>query len=271
VAFFAIWRWRRSGNLLYALLALAMMGMVLSFRFYVAWVLLATIPLIWVTARSQRPWRSAFLSLAGLALLVALLVTTRFIHFDMGDILVSRLDEMEDFRSAVSGEGGGRRALSGTGSAVQLDYDIHTPAGAAKMILIGSAYLLFSPFPWQFTNVRQAMALPDVLLWWGLVVMFIVPGISYMRRQHAAALLSIGAIVLPLILFYSMIFGNVGLAYRQRAQLMSFLLIIAAAGYDQRRLRARHASWQEILKTQSPPELSPYLTKSNRTFSKRGA
>jgi hypothetical protein len=34
-------------------------------------------------------------------------------------------------------------------------------------------------------------------------------------------------------------FANVGLAYRQRAQLLPFLLIVAAVGYERRRLKKK--------------------------------
>jgi hypothetical protein len=38
---------------------------------------------------------------------------------------------------------------------------------------------------------------------------------------------------------YSVMFGNVGLAFRQRAQLLPWLLVFAAVGLEQRALRRR--------------------------------
>jgi hypothetical protein len=47
--------------------------------------------------------------------------------------------------------------------------------------------------------------------------------------------IAIHSYLAPLVLVYSFSFGNIGLAYRQRAQLMPFFLFFAAAGYDARR------------------------------------
>ena len=109
------------------------------------------------------------------------------------------------------------------------------------LLLVGASYLLLSPFPWQVDSLRQAATLPDVMAWWFLFFGYILPGIRYAwpRQSLSVALI---AYTLPLILFYSLIFGNVGLAYRQRAQLMPFLLIFAAAGHYSRRAQRNGAA-----------------------------
>ena len=107
------------------------------------------------------------------------------------------------------------------------------------------------PLSWQVDSLRQAATLPDVMAWWFLFFGYILPGIRYAWRRQSLSL-SLLAYTLPLVLFYSLIFGNVGLAYRQRAQLMPFLLIFAAAGhYSRRAHRKTHAALAEM------PSLSP--------------
>jgi len=238
-AFYATWRYARTRQIKYALLLLAMIVLALSFRFYVTGCLLSGAVLTIACAHSARPLRTAFLSTTGLMAVLVVLTILRLTPFDLSSMAMTRLEEMTEFRMVVSGAGA-RAGMAGVRSGVQLDYDITTPSGAAMMIVIGSTYVLFSPFPWNLFSARQALALPDVLLWYGLVFAFIAPGLRHAWRHHKHLLISVAAFTLPLLLLYSMTFGNVGLAYRQRAQLMPFILMLAAAGYESRlhRLRA---------------------------------
>lgn len=231
-AFFAVLRCSRERSAGYGLLALVLIALTVPLRFYIGSVLAAAAVFAFFCLRSPQPARTATWMLLGGVLLYGVLSVAGIVRFDMVSFAQSRLEELVQFRTDVSV---GRDA--GT-SSVTLAYDITTPGGAAMMLLVGSSYLLLSPFPWQLNNLRQFMALPDVLLWWGLVFAFILPGIGYAWRRQPAMLMSIAAFVLPLVVFYSMIFGNVGLVYRQRAQLMPFLLILAAAGHEARRRRA---------------------------------
>jgi hypothetical protein len=164
---------------------------------------------------------------------MAVLNVLRLVPFDLTSIALSRLEDMTEFRMAVSGADL-PAGNAGVRSGVPLDYDITTPRGALMMIMVGSVYVLFSPFPWSLLGARQILSLPDVLLWYGLVVFYIGPGIRYAWRHNRHLLVSVAAFVLPLLLLYSMVFGNVGLAYRQRAQLMPMILLLAAAGYEYR-------------------------------------
>jgi len=242
-AFYATWRFARDRNPLYALLVIAMAALVLAFRFYATWCLLGAAVLTVISANTARPLRTALCCTVGLFAVMVVLNVLLLVPFDLMSIALSRLDDMTDFREAISGAGS-RAGGAGVRSGVQLDYDIRTPGGAAMMILVGSTYVLFSPFPWNLFSARQVLALPDVVLWYALVFIFILPGIRYAWQQHKHVLVSVAAFVLPLLLLYSMIFGNVGLAYRQRAQLMPFLLLLAAAGYERRLQHARVPSAQ---------------------------
>lgn len=242
-AFYGVCKFNATRNPFYLVLTLCLAILVLSVRFYVAYIVVAGTILSIACWRSARPFRTAMYGAAGLFALFGMAMALHIIHLDLAHIAASQVSEMDSFRNGTSGKL--IRAGTGSGGAasgVQLDYDISTPGGAIMMFSVGSIYLMLSPFPWQVTNGRQLAALPDVFLWWFLVFRFIVPGLFYAYRKRPAVVLSLAGFTMPLILFYSLIFGNVGLAYRQRAQLMPYLLILAAAGYERREKAAKKSA-----------------------------
>jgi len=239
-------RQRTITRLLYIPLTIALILLALSLRFYVASFLVAGILVSSISYRSQKPWRAAGFGLADIILLGILFNGLGVVRFDPASMAQSQIQELTQFRDNLADP------RFGGASSVRLGYDTTTLSGAAMMLLVGSFYLLLSPFPWEIVSGRQIFALPDVLLWWVLVFAFVLPGIRYAWQRQPALLISLAAFVLPLLLFYAMMFGNVGLAYRQRAQLMPFLLILAAAGYESRqRLTGRrevHQSARKLLR-----------------------
>jgi hypothetical protein len=64
--------------------------------------------------------------------------------------------------------------------------------------------------------------------------------------------------ILGLGVLYSMMFGNVGLIFRQRAQLLPWLLIISAVGLEQRALK-------KLLKHRAQPAM-PLLAGAPGSF-----
>ena len=134
-----------------------------------------------------------------------------------------------------------RSADSGYGR----DTDVSTVGGALTAIPIGMLYLLFAPFPWQMANLRQTITLPEMILWWGSLPVLIV-GLWFTLKYRLRQTLPILLFTSMLTLTYSVMQGNVGTAYRQRAQLLVFYFIFVAVGYallrehaEDRRARAR--------------------------------
>lgn len=115
------------------------------------------------------------------------------------------------------------------------DIDVSTPTGAIQAIPIGLAYLLLAPFPWQVTNLRQAITLPEVFIWWALMPLFVF-GVWYTLKNKLRAAITIVLLTLLLTIAYSIFQGNVGTAYRMRAQMQIFYFIFIAVGI---------AIWQE--------------------------
>jgi hypothetical protein len=119
-----------------------------------------------------------------------------------------------------------RSAESGFGR----DVDVSSTSGALSAIPVGIVYLLFAPFPWQITSLRQSITLPEMIIWWAsfpLLVLGLWFTIKYRLRMASPILI----FTVMLTLAYSVFQGNVGTAYRQRAQVLVFYFIFVAVGF----------------------------------------
>ncbi len=123
-----------------------------------------------------------------------------------------------------------RADLSRAGSGFGQEVDVSTTEGAISTIPIGLIYLLFAPFPWQLVSLRQSITLPEMIIWWlsfPLLVLGIWYSIKYRLRQISPILI----FTTMLSIAYSVFQGNVGTAYRQRAQLLVFYFVFVAVGF----------------------------------------
>jgi hypothetical protein len=124
------------------------------------------------------------------------------------------------------------------------DVDVSTTGGALMTIPTGLVYLLFAPFPWQLGSLRQSLTLPEMIVWWAafpLLILGVWFSLKYRLRQMSPILVFTSMLTLA----YSVFQGNVGTAYRQRAQVLVFYFIFVAVGSvlvkekrDERRRRA---------------------------------
>ena len=117
-------------------------------------------------------------------------------------------------------------AKSGFGS----DLDVSTADGAITALPVGLTYLMLAPFPWQMANLRQAITLPEVLLWWMLIPLAIY-GSWYTVKHRLRTAFPILIFTIALTIAYSIFQGNVGTAYRQRTQIQVFLFMFIAVGW----------------------------------------
>lgn len=149
-----------------------------------------------------------------------------------------------------------RQDQAGAGSGFGKDVDITTTEGALSVIPMGIVYLLFAPFPWQFSTLRQSITLPEMIVWW-LAFPLLVLGMWYSIKHRLRQVSPIVIFTTMLTLVYSVFQGNVGTAYRQRSQLLVFYFIFVAVGAvimreraENRRLQAKMAK-QEIADMQA--------------------
>jgi len=204
-----------------AVLALALMA-ILSLRFYVFYMLGAAIAGAFVIGM-QRVTASSFARQLVAVLLVGLALT----YFGVtrsASIQIERYGNLE--RVQRSRLDMAKRADSGFGR----DVDVSTTTGALSTIPMGALYLLFAPFPWQVGSLRQSITLPEMIIWWASFPLLIL-GLWYAIRYRLRMISPILIFTLMLTLSYSVFQGNVGTAYRQRAQLLVFYFIFVAVGF----------------------------------------
>ncbi|MBX3281832.1 MAG: glycosyltransferase family 39 protein [Acidobacteria bacterium] len=199
----------------------ACLGGILSLRFYIFYmVMVAAVGSLVVGAsgrmRTMLP-RLAALAILGVGLTyfgVIRIATSDVARIDLQDVQRSRLDLARSADSGFSEES-----------------DVSTPVGAITTIPIGLAFLFLAPFPWAAANLRQAVTIPETLLWYATIP-FIISGLIYTIRRRFSRALPILIFTLMLSIAYAIFQGNVGTAYRQRTQIQVFLYIFAAVGIE---------------------------------------
>jgi hypothetical protein len=198
---------------------------VLSLRFYIFYMLAAAVAGTFVIGVSKSSnsliRRTLALIVLGLSLTYLGVLRTASVSYEK----YSNLEQLQSSRSDLA-----QSAESGFGS----DVDVSTTEGAIQQMPVGFAYLMFAPFPWQMSNFRQLVTLPEVLIWWALIPWMIF-GIGYTVRHKLRVAMPILIFSLMLTLAYSVFQGNVGTAYRQRTQIQVFLFMFIAVGWELRR------------------------------------
>jgi hypothetical protein len=131
-----------------------------------------------------------------------------------------------------------RSFMASGGSAFRPEVDISTPLRGLQFFPLGLAFFLFSPFPWQVGSALSIMTLPEQLVWYALLPMVVAGGLYLVRERYQA----VGPLLVFLALttsIYALVEGNAGTAYRHRAQVLVFFLILASVGLVLRQARVR--------------------------------
>ena len=137
----------------------------------------------------------------------------------------SPLQRAQQLRTGLQQDFGGGAA----GSAFGMGYDTSTPSGALRFLPVGLTYFLFAPFPWAIDSVLQLFTLPEVLVWYALVP-FTVLGFWLAPKRGDVRIHVAIAVLAVVVVSYALVEGNVGTAYRHRAQVMPLFFIFTAAG-----------------------------------------
>ncbi len=119
-------------------------------------------------------------------------------------------------------------------SAYGAGYDVTTLTGAIKALPVGVVYLLFAPFPWAISGIRQILTIPETLVWYALMPAFF-RGLLHAVRHRLRDVLPILVFTATLTVAYALTQGNVGTAYRQRTQVTMFFFLFMAVGMVERR------------------------------------
>lgn len=118
--------------------------------------------------------------------------------------------------------------------------DISTPAGALQYFPFGLAYFLAVPFPWQFGSLRQNLVIPETALWLLLYPLIAIGVIRGLRVNRPGTVLLLAATA-GMCVIYTLLSGNVGIAYRMRSQVWLLWAPFAAWGWEVWRERRRKA------------------------------
>ena len=194
----------------------------LSFRFYVFYMIAMAIAgafIIGMQPVSAKGFVRQFIVIVVVGLALTYLGVTRYANMQIGRF--ANLERIQISRADAS---------SSANSGFLADVDVSTTEGALSTIPLGLIYLLFAPFPWQLASLRQSITLPEMVIWWAsfpLLILGLWFSIRYRLRQISPILI----FTVMLSLAYSVFQGNVGTAYRQRAQLLVFYFIFVAVGY----------------------------------------
>lgn len=195
---------------------------VLSLRFYLFYMLSVAIGgsfVIGMKALTPTTFFRQLIVIVMLGLGLTYFGITRF-----ADVQIGRFATLESVQR--SRQDAARSAESGFGK----DVDVSTTTGALSVIPVGMLYLLFAPFPWQLVSLRQSLTLPEMIIWWTSFPMLVL-GLWFSIRYRLRMISPILIFTVMLSLAYSVFQGNVGNAYRQRAQLLVFYFIFVAVGY----------------------------------------
>ena len=157
-----------------------------------------------------------------------IVIGVAFVYFGGGDVA----EQAFDLKRIQSGRvWSAKVATSGFGG----DVDITDPQAALSFLPIGILYVLFAPFPWMVTNVRQLITLPELLAWWLLFPMMI-KGYWYVLKHRLKESFAICVFIVGLIFAYALYQSNAGTAYRHRAQLYGFFFVFMSVGLELRRI-----------------------------------
>lgn len=195
---------------------------IIALRFYVFYMICVAIAGAFVIGMQQVTATSfarqfTAVILLGVALTYIGVTRSATAQFERyGNLEVLQRSRLDQARSAQSGFG--------------RDVDVSSTTGAISTMPLGIVYLLFAPFPWQITSLRQSITLPEMIIWWAsfpLLVLGLWFTIKYRLRMASPILI----FTVMLTLAYSIFQGNVGTAYRQRAQVLVFYFIFVAVGF----------------------------------------
>jgi len=200
-----------------------------SMRFYAAYLTGLVILITLALPHLRRRRFSIGAAIGVVAIAIPVLSSVGSLEKDREGAAEFDLQRVDQFRQGMA-----RTADSG----VETNFDTQTTRGLGLMTVFGGVHLLLAPFPWQLKagSVRMALTAPEMVVWWFVFFALVLPGLKQAIRDRFGDVMPLLLFLLLLSGIYGVTFGNVGTAYRQRAQLMPYLLIFAAIGLERWKL-----------------------------------
>ncbi|HKP44988.1 MAG TPA: glycosyltransferase family 39 protein, partial [Pyrinomonadaceae bacterium] len=143
-------------SLKYILVLVLVLLSLIALRFYVFYMIAVAVAgafIIGTQQLSATSFARQFMVMILLGLALTYIGVTRSASVQMeryGNLTLLQNSRNDQARSAESGFG--------------RDVDVSSASGALSTIPIGLLYLLFAPFPWQITSLRQSITLPEMII-----------------------------------------------------------------------------------------------------------
>lgn len=220
----------------YVLLLMVSLIGILSLRFYIFYMLAVAIVGCFIIGQSS----TVASTVKRIAILLVIGIGVTSLGIGRGtseDLSQFNLKKVQNTREDLA------RGSAGFGK----DLDVSTTEGALTALPIGFTYLMLAPFPWQLGNLRQAITMPEMIAWWSAIP-FLIMGLVYTIRNRLQASIGVLMFTLMLTVAYSLYQGNVGTAYRQRAQIQIFHFMFIAVGYTLWREKKENKNMMDKLK-----------------------
>lgn len=207
----------------------ASLSVLLGLRFYLAALLPPAVLLSLLLGRGRQwsRWRKA-LTVGALCVALAALGFGSRLDVILPDDAWHLLEQIQGSRDDLSTSRSGY--LAGT--------VVSEPLQAITFLPKGIVYFLGVPFPWELGSIRQNLVLPEMLFWL-LHYPLIFAGMREGFRRNFEGSLLLGLLTLTMLGFYGLFVGNVGTAYRLRAQVWLFWAVFAGWYWDARKHRGR--------------------------------
>ena len=231
-------------------LALALCCLI-TLRFYVFYITVLAITVAFILGRGRLTAQSF-----ARQLLVMIVIAVALAYFGVSRYATQQFDTYGNLRQLqVMRLDASQTAASGFGQ----DLDVSSPGGVLTALPLGLSYLILAPFPWQLASLRQAITLPEMVVWWASLPLLVL-GLWFAIKHRIREVAPIIIFTTLLTLTYSILQGNVGTAYRQRAQLLVFYFVFVAIGFvlvkERRDERARRRM-RDLQAARAPGMRSP--------------
>jgi hypothetical protein len=215
-------------------LSVCLLSMV-ALRLYAALIMAVAIGLGLLLQRNKRFGQSAALRIPVRQPLVAMLFAVIAVALGLAVHVQQVIPKgVEDCLRLVQNS---RDDLANAPSGYLPEADITTPQGAARFLPAGLTYFLTVPLPWQTGSLRQNLAIPDTTVWLLLYPLILIGMFRGLRNNFQASLLPI-FVTLGFCLFYGLLVGNIGTAYRLRVQVWLLWAPFVGLGWAQLARRA---------------------------------
>ncbi|MGZ8843423.1 MAG: glycosyltransferase family 39 protein [Pyrinomonadaceae bacterium] len=216
-------------------LALALICL-LTLRFYIFYIVLIAVVAAFLLGRRQLTAQSF-----ARQMIIMMVIGLALAYFGVSRYATQQL---ETYGTAEHLQRMRLDASQSAQSGFAQDVDVSTASGAISTIPLGLTYLILAPFPWQLASLRQAITLPEMIIWWASIPLLVL-GAWFTIKHRVREVAPIIIFTSLLTLTYSILQGNVGTAYRQRAQLLVFYFLFVAVGFvlikERRAARAQNA------------------------------